>query len=113
MLVALAVPMMALVMPDRVVIGLVLPLLMFTDIFTVASHWKRWDRRLVLLLIPGAVVGVTIGILFITNPPTDALRTLLGIIVLAFTAYKLLAKRILAALKYEGRSWHGLLAGSV
>ncbi len=113
MLGALAVPMMALVMPAREVIGLVLPLLMFADIFAVGLHWKRWDRRLVLLLIPGAVVGVTIGTLFITNAPTGALRTFLGIIVLAFTVYKLLENRILAAFKYEGRSWHGLLAGSV
>ena len=58
MLGALAVPMMALVMPAREVIGLVLPLLMFADIFAVALHWKRWDRRLVMLLIPGAVVVV-------------------------------------------------------
>jgi hypothetical protein len=110
---ALAVPMMALVIPAREVIGLVLPLLMFADIFAVALHWKHWDRRLVLLLIPGAVVGVTIGMLFIRNAPTRALRRFLGIIVLAFTAYKLLENCILAALKYEGRSWHGLLAGSV
>jgi hypothetical protein len=66
-----------------------------------------------MLLIPGAVVGVTIGTFFITNAPTGALRTFLGIIVLAFTAFKLLENRIHAALKYEGRSWHGLLAGSV
>jgi hypothetical protein len=113
MLGALAVPKMALVMPSREVIGLVLPLLIFADIFAVALHWKRWDRRLVLRLIPGAVVGITIGMLLITNAPTGALRTFLGIIVLAFTAYKLLENRILAAIKYEGRSWHGLLAGSV
>jgi len=113
MLRALAVPMMALVMPALEVIGMVLPLLMFADIFTVALHWKHWDRRLVLLLIHGAVVGVTIGTFFITNAPTGALRTFLGIIVLAFTAFKLLENRIHAALKYEGRSWHGLLAGSV
>ena len=111
MLGALAVPRLALVMPAREVIGLVLPLLMFA--FAVALHWKRWDRRLVLLLIPGAVVGVTIGMLFIINAPTGALRTFLGIIVLAFTSYKLLENRIPAALKYEGRSWHGLLVGSV
>jgi uncharacterized membrane protein YfcA len=105
--------MMALVMPAREVIGLVLPLLMFTDIFAVALHWKRWDRRLVLLLIHGAVVGVTIGICSSQTLLRRDLRTILGIIVIAFTAYKLLENHILAAIKYEGRNWHGLLAGSV
>ncbi|HEC22993.1 MAG TPA: sulfite exporter TauE/SafE family protein [Chloroflexi bacterium] len=110
---ALATPMMALVMPADQVIGLVLPVLMFADIFAVALHWRRWDRRLVLLLIPGSVLGVTIGTLFITNAPTGTLRTALGIIVLIFTVYKVFEKRILGSLKYEGKDWHGLLAGTV
>jgi uncharacterized membrane protein YfcA len=41
MLGGLAVPVMAHVMTTREVIGLVLPLLMFADIFAVALHWKR------------------------------------------------------------------------
>ena len=109
----IAVPVMAAVFPAKESTGILLPILIFADIFAVALHWKRWDRRLVLRLIPGAVVGITLGMLFITNAPTGALRTFLGIIVLAFPAYKLLENRILAAIKYEGRSWHGLLAGSV
>ncbi len=79
---ALSTPLMALVMPVDQVIGLILPILMFADLFAVAFHWRRWDRRLVLLLIPGSVVGVTIGTLFITNAPTEALRTALGVIIL-------------------------------
>lgn len=113
MLGALATPLMALVMPAQLVIGLILPLLMFADIFAVAFHWRRWNKHLIILLIPGAIVGVTIGTLFITNAPTEALRTLLGIIVLAFTVYKILENRILGALKYEGKNWHGYLAGTV
>jgi uncharacterized membrane protein YfcA len=110
---ALSTPLMALVMPVDQVIGLILPILMFADLFAVAFHWRRWNRRLVLLLIPGSVTGVTIGTLFITNTPTDALRTALGVIVLLFTGYKLFEKRILGAMKYQPRTWHGLLAGTV
>jgi hypothetical protein len=113
MLGALATPLMALVMPTIEVIGLILPLMMFADIFAVAFHWRKWNKFLIILLIPGAVIGVTIGTLFITNAPTEALRTLLGIIVLAFTAYKILENRILGALKYEGKNWHGYLAGTI
>ena len=43
---------MALVMPVDQVLGLMLPLLMMADVFAVASHWRRWDNRLLLLLVP-------------------------------------------------------------
>lgn len=113
MLGALATPLMALVMPAYEVIGLILPMLMVADVFAVALHWRRWNKKLVLLLIPPAIVGVTIGTLFITNAPTSALRKLLGVIVLVFTGYKILEERILGALEYEPRNWHGYLAGTV
>lgn len=110
---ALATPLMTLVLPDGSAIGLVLPILMFADIFTVAFHWKHWDRRLVLLLIPGSVVGVTIGTYLITNAPQRTLRVGLGVIVLLFVVYKVFEQRIMGALRYKPHAWHGLLAGTV
>jgi uncharacterized membrane protein YfcA len=110
---ALATPLMALVLPADVVIGLILPILMLADIFAVALHWRRWNGHLIILLIPGAIVGVTIGTVFITNAPTELLRTLLGVIVLLFALYKIFEKRILRTINYEPRNWHGLLAGTI
>ena len=110
---ALATPMMALVLPADVVIGLILPILMLADIFAVALHWRRWNGLLIVLLLPGAILGVTIGTLFITNAPTELLRTLLGVIVLLFALYKIFEKRILRTMVYEPRNWHGLLAGTI
>ena len=49
---ALATPLLALALPANQVVGLLLPILMIADVFAVTSHWKRWERRLVLLLIP-------------------------------------------------------------
>jgi uncharacterized membrane protein YfcA len=110
---ALATPMMALVLPADKVIGLILPILMLADIFAVALHWGRWNLKLILLLLPGAVVGVTIGTVFITNAPTETLRLLLGIIVLIFGIYKVFESRILAYFAYQPANWHGLVAGTI
>lgn len=110
---ALATPLMALVMPAEQVIGLVLPILMLADIFAVALHWGHWERRFILLLLPGAVVGVTIGTYFVTNAPTGTLRLALGVIVLLFVVYKLFEERLLEAASYEGRNWHGLVGGAI
>jgi len=110
---ALATPMMALAMPADQAIGLILPILMLADVFAVALHWGRWDRRLVWLLIPGSIVGVTIGTVFITNAPTTTLRTGLGVIVLLFTLYRLFEKSITTKVRYTSRGWHGQMAGSI
>jgi uncharacterized membrane protein YfcA len=104
---------MALVMPAREAIGVVLPILMFADVFAVASHWRKWNIKLVFLLIPGAILGVTIGTIFITNAPSDILRKFLGVIVLLFSIYKLLESRILKSIKYAGKNWHGIVFGTI
>jgi hypothetical protein len=110
---ALATPLMALVMPANEVIGLVLPILMLADVFAVALHWRRWNGWLVWLLIPGSLLGVTIGTYFITNVPTRALQVALGAIVLLFALYKIFEGRILRAFTYRPRDWHGLVAGTI
>lgn len=110
---ALATPLLALVMPADQVIGLLLPILMFADVFAVVFHWGHWQRKLIILLIPGAVVGVTIGTFFLTNVPAEALQLWLGIIILLFAIYKLFEQRLLSHLVYRPRDWHGVVAGTV
>ncbi|HEX7620173.1 MAG TPA: sulfite exporter TauE/SafE family protein [Anaerolineales bacterium] len=112
MLGALATPMMALVMPANQVLGLLLPFMLLADVFAVALHWRKWNGRLVWLLTPGAVVGVTIGTFFIANAPTNVLKIGLAVIALVFVVYKIFEKRLLAAVQYKERSWHGWLAGT-
>jgi uncharacterized membrane protein YfcA len=112
MLGALATPMMALVMPANQVLGLLLPFMLLADVFAVALHWRKWNGRLVWLLTPGAILGVTIGTFFIANAPTNVLKIGLAIISLLFVVYKIFEKRLLAAVQYKERSWHGWLAGT-
>jgi uncharacterized membrane protein YfcA len=108
-----ATPLMALVMPPELAIGLLLPLLMITDVFAVAAHWGHWDRRLLLLLVPASLIGITLGTALITSVSSDTLRIGLGIFVLLFVLYKLLEARIQRSLHYQPRNWHGYLAGAV
>ena len=113
MLGVLATPLMSLVMPPQDVVGLLLPMLIFADTFAVASYWRLWKTHLVLLLLPGAVIGVTVGTLFIKNAPTSLLRDILAVIVLVFVLYKLLEGVIKKRVIYEPRNWHGILAGTL
>jgi uncharacterized membrane protein YfcA len=110
-LAGLATPLMAIVLPVDKVIGLLLPILMIADLFALAAHWNRWDRKQVLLLLPGAIFGVIIGTFFLASISTETLRRLIGIIILIFVIYKILEPRIQRSIEYKARNWHGLVAG--
>ena len=110
---SVATPLMVLVMPADQVIGLLLPVLMITDIFAVASHWRRWEMRLIWLLLPASLIGIAAGTFFITNVPEQTLRRGMGVIVLIFALYKIWGEPRLRNWVYEPRGWHGVLAGSV
>lgn len=110
---AAATPLMALVMPVEQVLGLMLPLLMMADVFAVASHWRRWDNRLLFLLVPASLIGITLGTALLTTISSDALRRGLAVIVILFVLYKLFEKQIQAVAVYRPRTWHGILTGAI
>lgn len=113
MLAPISTPLMALIMPADRVIGVMLPILLLADLFAVAAHWQRWDRRYLFLLLPGAVVGVGVGTLFLTSISPLTLRRGIGIIALLFVVYKIFEPRLLQAVPYRPRPWHGVLAGGI
>ena len=111
---ALLTPILALVLPVASAVGVLLPMLMFGDVFAVYMYWKEWDLDLVKRMLPAGIVGALIGTFLLSSVSTDGLRIILGIFVLVSVAYKFLSDRI-QAMRYEPRLWHapaaGLLAG--
>ena len=112
-LAAVTVPMLALVLPIKDVIGMMPPVLMLADALAVGFHWRKWDHRIALLLIPASVVGVLIGSLLLAKASPRLIRNVIGVIVLLFAVYKIFENSIFKKLVYSPRKWHGLLAGSV
>ena len=121
---ALITPMLSLVMPINLAIGLFLPFLMVADVFAVGVHWRRWDWKLARLLLAGALVGVGLGTLFITRVSPAVLRRTLGVLILLFALYRLVEPYVLKKLRRSDASlsvkplsrfglyfWLGLLAG--
>ncbi len=109
----LATPLLALALPVQMVVGLMLPVLMIGDAFTLAAYWRRWDLSKIWLLLAGATAGVMLATLVLVNTPPDTLKKGLAVMVLLFVLYRLLEQRILSRAVYRGRPWHGLLAGGV
>lgn len=87
---AAAIPLLALVMDPVAAAGMLLPILMAQDIVSVWAFRKSFDRRTLVLTVPGAAVGILSGWWFATAVDADAVRGLVGCIALAFGAYRLL-----------------------
>jgi uncharacterized membrane protein YfcA len=57
----LAVPVMALVMNPVAAAGMLLPVYVVSDMFGLYAYRHAFDRRVLAILVPGAVVGIGIG----------------------------------------------------
>lgn len=108
--VALTAPLLSLTMPPAQAIGLVLPFLMFADLFALYVYWRKWDMFYIRLMLPVAVIGVIIGTTLLATLPDEVMRQVLGIFTLVAVAYKL-ASNTLKSVTYTPRNWHGYVAG--
>ncbi len=107
-------PLMALTIPVGDAVALLLPLLMFCDLFSVWHYRSTFHRRSVALLLPGAAVGIAIGTVFFRFflDNTAILRLGVGVLALVFVAFHVL--RTLAGKALEARHPHateGVLLG--
>jgi hypothetical protein len=110
---ALVTAMIALVLPPEKVIGLVLPLLIVGDLFAVVVHWGKWDRVIIVQLVPSAIVGVLVATYFLYQLSGEGLRLVLGIIVLVFVILKLSEGWLLNQFNYQPQRHHGWLTGVI
>jgi uncharacterized membrane protein YfcA len=107
---ALLTPVLALVLPVSMAVGVLLPMLMVGDVFAVYMYWKEWDLDLVKRMLPAGIVGALGGTFLLSSIPPNGLRFILGIFVLLLVAYKFLSDRI-QAIRYQPRRWHAPAAG--
>ena len=111
---ALLTPILALVLPVASAVGVLLPMLMFGDVFAVYMYWKEWDLDLVRRMLPAGIVCALAGTILLSSMSPNGMRIILGIFVLGLVAYRFVSDRI-QAIRYEPKPWHapaaGLLAG--
>ena len=114
----LGTPLIALTIPVADAVALLLPLLMFCDVFSVWHYWSTFHRRSVVLLLTGAALGIAAGTVFFGYflDNTAILRTGVGVLALVFVGFHVL--RSLAGKALEARHPHaaegvmlGILSG--
>ena len=107
---ALLTPILALVLPVALAVGVLLPMLMVGDVFAVYMYWKEWDLKLVRRMLPAGIVGAITGTFLLSWLSPDGLRIVLGIFVLVLVAYRLISDRI-QVIRYQPKPWHAPAAG--
>lgn len=109
-----AVPLMALAVTPAVAAGILLPLLMLMDAIGVWAYRRRFDRRIIRTMLPGALAGIAIASLAFLYLNDDLVRVLLGLIAAGFAGdYFLRDKGQAAARPHAPRraAFWGALAG--
>ncbi|MBK7061012.1 MAG: sulfite exporter TauE/SafE family protein [Rubrivivax sp.] len=87
---ALAVPLMALVVPVPQAAAILLPVLLLADMLGLASLMRDRDRALVRLLLPAGLVGTVLGTVSFGLLPASMVAGVVGVITLAFLAVRTL-----------------------
>lgn len=90
---SLVTPLLALVLPAPLAVGLTLPIFVVGDVFAAAAHWRGWDTRILLAVLPGSILGVIVGSLTLGQLPPATLQHGLGVVALLYVAYRLWDRR--------------------
>lgn len=108
----LAVPLMALVISPVQAAGIMLPILIVMDWVSVWSYRKYWSRRLLVIMLPGAVAGVVLGGLLANYVDDQFVRICVGLIAVGFPLYVFFKPKGQASFA-AGHRLLGIFAGTV
>ena len=86
---ALATPLMTLVMPATTAVAVLLPLLLAMDALGIWTFRKKFDKRILKIIIPGAVIGMLMGWLFFGLVDPRYVKAVLGIECVLFALLRL------------------------
>lgn len=84
-----ATPILALVLPPELAVGIMLPLLMVMDVAGLRAYWGKWSMAEVRVLSLAGLPGVALGAAFWSVANPDLLRFLIGLVAVLFVAFQL------------------------
>jgi uncharacterized membrane protein YfcA len=75
----LAMPLMLVVFDPHTALGVLLPILLMLDGFTLRKYWQRWSLPVLWQLLPAAMVGIVVAALLLGALSTSQLQWLIGV----------------------------------
>jgi uncharacterized membrane protein YfcA len=89
----LATPLLALVLPPLQAAAILLPILILQDAISVLVYRRNWDAQNIKIMLPGAVLGVSIAWLLAAYVPDSYVRLAVGAIAFGFVVDYLLGRK--------------------
>jgi hypothetical protein len=89
----LSLPLMALVISPVQAAAITLPILVVQDVVSVWAYRRAWDRRNLLILVPGAAMGILSGYLLAARVSDAAVKLAVGLICVAFALRRMVLER--------------------
>ncbi len=111
----MATPLLALVMPPLEAAAIMLPIMIVQDAAAVWVYRKEWDGRVLVIMIPGAVLGIGIAWALAAHISEAMVRVFVGIITIAFVLYSWIGvqriEREIGTAKVGAGVFWGVLSG--
>jgi uncharacterized protein len=83
-------PVLALVFPPKIALGLGAPVMLASDIVGIRNYWREWDDwRGILRVIIAATVGILLGGYFLQIVPGPLFKKLIGVFAIGFALFRL------------------------
>jgi uncharacterized membrane protein YfcA len=101
----ISMPMMLLVMPPAAAAGLMLPVLIIQDCYSLWLYRWQWDKKNLRLLLPAAGVGIAAGFALFAILPAKPMLGVLGAVTLAFALHSLLTPGVPARTPSRPVGW--------
>lgn len=97
----LGIPLMSISIPVVDAAALLLPLLIICDIFSISHYRKRFDKRSLKIMLPGAVIGIGLGALFFGyfEENQQLLKKSIGALAIIFVIHQALKNFLLKSLQ--------------
>jgi uncharacterized membrane protein YfcA len=89
----MATPMVALVMPPLEAAAIMLPIMIAQDSAALWVYRKDWNGRILAIMIPGTMLGISIAWAVAAHVSDAAVRIFIGVITIAFVLYNWLAPK--------------------
>lgn len=90
---AMAMPLLALAISPVQAAAILLPVLIVQDAVGVWAFRRNWDRDVLVLMIPSAIVGIVAGYLLAAKVSATVVLATLGVISICFASYRLWLSR--------------------
>lgn len=110
----LAIPAMSLFVSPQVATGIMLPILCIMDIANLWKYHKVWVREYVMLLIPGALIGLALGTVTFYWINASMLKIAIGFLAIWFVLQYLIGlARKVSGEPVKNNKWHCLFIGTL